>query len=219
MRNFYRILFSALTALLPYGCGITNRRPINGDNWNTNVSLGDTPYKIIGKVTGHSQSSYVFGFGGVSSRALYSSARENMIGSACLKDNQAIIYTNTTQSQSGFPPFFWTHEAVASGILIEFVDKDDNRTDASSGHAPTIPVTDSAAVETSASSRYDDNAAKTPVRYKNTSVVSLERDSIDDSYVIYNSQKTDDYVMISKDGRFGIADNDGHIIAPCKYDD
>ena len=161
MINFYRIFSVALLELLSNSCDITNRRSINSDNWNTNVSLGDAHYKIIGKVTGHSQSSYILGLGGTSSRALYSSAREDMIERACLKDNQAIIYINTTLSQSGFPPFFWTHEAVASGILIEFMDKDDNHTDTSLGYAPSIPITDSVTVETSAATRYDDNSVKT----------------------------------------------------------
>ena len=220
MRNLYRILFPTLLALLLSGCGFTRRLPSNGDNWNTNVNLGEVNYRIIGKVTGHSKSTYILGIGGMSGRALYSSARADMIKNAELKDNRAIIYSNTTESMSGLPPLFWQNEAVSSGILIEFTDKETDCSDKSECRTAEIPALDSVAVEAPAIAPHDDDAAtRTPQQQKTISAASPKQESIDDSYVIYDSKETDDYVIIAKDGKFGIADNHGRIIAKCKYNE
>lgn len=91
MKKSYGIAFSALLIALLSSCGITGRFPLNADNWNTNVTLNDARYRIVKTVTGHSGSTYVLGIGGMSGKALYSSARADMLKHARLKDNQAII--------------------------------------------------------------------------------------------------------------------------------
>lgn len=116
-----KIFFVLLSmATLMYGCGFTNRGALNNNLWNTQVSLDNVPYKMIGTVKGYSRSTYVFGIGGMSATSLYNSANSDMINHANLKDNQAIIYTTTVASRHGAFPLFWREEAVAYGILIEF---------------------------------------------------------------------------------------------------
>ncbi len=154
---------------------------------------------------------YVLGIGGMSGKALYSSARADMLKHARLKDNQAIIYTNTVVSTSGVPPFFWQNEAVASGILIEFLDGTDCAAESERQTAPN--ATEDSTRTAKVAAPYSD-AEKT----ENIAVSRSERPLIDDSHTVYNSNRTNDYVVIAKDGKFGIADKQGHIIAPCKYD-
>ena len=211
MKKSYGIAFSALLIALLSSCGITGRFPLNADNWNTNVTLNDARYRIVKTVTGRSGSTYVLGIGGMSGKALYSSARADMLKHAGLKDNQAIIYTNTVVSTSGIPPFFWQNEAVASGILIEFLDGTDSAAESERQTAPNATEDSTQAAEVAAP---HSDAEQTD----NIAVSRSERPLIDDSHTVYNSNRTNDYVVIAKDGKFGIADKQGHIIAPCKYD-
>jgi len=123
-KNMKRILFLMLTigamAFLS-SCGI-NMSTISNHNANeTQVHLTSNNFKVIEKINGSAEVSYVLIFGGLNKKQLYENAYSVMMDKANLKGGpRAVINIVTEESLNGFPPFYYTRTVTVSANVIEF---------------------------------------------------------------------------------------------------
>lgn len=86
----------------------------------TDVVLSQNNYRILDKVEGTSESTYVLGFGGCSEKSLKDNAVNDMFQKANLKDGQAIANITYTTSVKTILGIYTEMTVTAHGNIIEF---------------------------------------------------------------------------------------------------
>lgn len=116
-------IISAISAMLLFtSCGINTAYVLNSNQNSTQVHLRENNYKIIGRVSGSSEVSYIFMIGGMSKKQLYEDAYSAMMKDADLTSGSRAIINNFTEEQfSGFFPFAYTRRVTVSASMIEFI--------------------------------------------------------------------------------------------------
>lgn len=119
MRKF-KLLFAVLvSALLFVGCSVTSYPTKNVNLTQTNVVLQDNNFTIVKSVSAEASSSYFFGIGGVSKKALHDNAVANLTKEAGLVGSQALINVTVKSDTQFF--FIWSKTTYrAYGTVIEF---------------------------------------------------------------------------------------------------
>jgi len=121
MKNI--ILISAALCAMAFlsSCGI-NMASISNHNANeTQVQLSNNNFKVIDKINGSAEVSYVLIFGGLNMKQLYENAYSAMMDKANLKGGaRAVINVVTEERLHGFPPFHYTRTVTVSANVIEF---------------------------------------------------------------------------------------------------
>ena len=118
-----KILFMMAVALglLVSSCGITEQATQNVNELQTQVVLTEANYKVIGTATAELTQTYVFGFGGISKKALGQSAMSAMMKNADLQGGaRAIINANVEYDVVTYLGVFTKVTATATGTIIEF---------------------------------------------------------------------------------------------------
>ncbi len=116
------LLFLAFGSIaLLSSCGI-NFATISNHNANeTQVQLTSNNFKVLDKINGSAEVSYVLIFGGLNMKRLYENAYSAMMDKANLTGgSKAVINVVTEERIHGFPPFYYTRTVTVSGNVIEF---------------------------------------------------------------------------------------------------
>ena len=113
---------SVLLLLSATGCSLSSYMTQNQNQNQTNVVLSDDNYKIVKTVEATASSSYVFGIGGLSKKALMSNAVSELTKKANLTGSQALV--NVTVHIQNKIILVWNKKTVvAHGTVIEFTDR------------------------------------------------------------------------------------------------
>jgi hypothetical protein len=122
MKNI-RLVFAALSFIaLLSSCGINLSTIYNHNSNATQVELSSNNFKVVDKINGSAEVSYVLIFGGVNKKQLYENAYSAMMDKANLKgSSRAIINVVTEEQIGGVPPFFYTRTVTVSANVIEFI--------------------------------------------------------------------------------------------------
>jgi hypothetical protein len=103
-------------------CGINHAYVFNHNQNATQVHLGSNNFKVLDKVSGTAEVSYVLIFGGVNRKELYKNAYSEMVNSANLvSGSKAFVNVLTEEHIGGVPPFYYTRTITVSANVIEFV--------------------------------------------------------------------------------------------------
>jgi hypothetical protein len=103
-------------------CGINHAYVFNHNQNATQVHLGSNNFKVLEKVSGTAEVSYVLIFGGVNRKQLYKNAYNEMVNSANLvSGSKALVNVLTEEHVGGVPPFYYTRTITVSANVIEFV--------------------------------------------------------------------------------------------------
>ena len=115
------LLFMASLVFLN-SCGINHAYVFNHNQNATQVHLGSNNFKVLEKVSGTAEVSYVLIFGGVNRKELYNNAYSEMVNSANLvSGSKALVNILTEEHVGGVPPFYYTRTITVSANVIEFV--------------------------------------------------------------------------------------------------
>ncbi len=115
------LLFMASLVFLN-SCGINYANVVNHNQNATQVHLASNNFKVIDKVSGTAEVSYVLIFGGVNRKQLYKNAYSEMVNSANLvSGSKALVNVLTEEHLGGVPPFYYTRTITVSANVIEFV--------------------------------------------------------------------------------------------------
>ena len=120
-----KILFMMAIALglLVSSCGVTQQATQNINELQTQVVLTEANYKVVGTATAELTQNYVFGFGGISKKALGQSAMSAMMKNADLQGGaRAIINANVEYDVVSYLGIYTKVTATATGTIIEFTE-------------------------------------------------------------------------------------------------
>lgn len=121
MRFFLLVTAGACLFLLLGSCGINNALVLNQNQILTQVNLGEENFKVVDRVSGSAEASYVLIFGGRNKRNLYATAYGNMLDKAELNNrSKAVVNVLTEEHIGGFPPFFYKRTLTISANVVEF---------------------------------------------------------------------------------------------------
>ncbi len=116
------VLLSLIT-LLVSSCGVGSPSINNLSTSNTTIELNKANFKVVEHVSGTSTSTYYFGIGGFSNKALIDLAKSEMMESADLIGySKAIINVTTDVHRNFILPFYYKKTVTVSGYVIEFVE-------------------------------------------------------------------------------------------------
>jgi hypothetical protein len=102
-------------------CGVSNAFIFNVNSNATQVQLSQKNFRIIGKVKGSADVSYVLIFGGLNKKQLFNNAYANMMDSADLSTGSRTLANIVTEEHvGGVPPFYFTRTVTVSANVIEF---------------------------------------------------------------------------------------------------
>lgn len=121
MNILSRILALVALVALMSSCGI-NYALVEHQNQNaTQVKLSQNNYKVVERVSGTADVSYVLIFGGLKKKQLYSTAYSKMLEAAKLENSsKAVINVLTEEHMGGLPPFFTKRTLTVSAYVVEF---------------------------------------------------------------------------------------------------
>ncbi len=122
MKNILSISAAIFAMAFLSSCGV-NMATISNHNANeTQVQLSNNNFKVLDKIQGSAEVSYVFIFGGMNKKQLYENAYSAMMDKANLKDHpRAVINMVSEESIHGVPPFYYTRTVTVSANVIEFI--------------------------------------------------------------------------------------------------
>ena len=120
MKTIKSIVVAICAVLLVSSCGTSSNLTFNANLNQTNVVLSQDNFKVVDTVSTEVSSTYVFGIGGISKKALKANAVAELTKKANLIGPQALI--NVTVKQSGFTimGIYTKCIFVAEGTVIEF---------------------------------------------------------------------------------------------------
>ena len=118
-KHLSKIVMAVAAVLLLASCGISQNLTNNTNLQQTNVVLSQKNFHVVKNVEAEVSSTYVFGIGGCSKKALHNNAVAELTKKANLTGSQALV--NVTVKSSGKMVFFWSKLTIsASGTVIEF---------------------------------------------------------------------------------------------------
>ncbi len=122
-RNVLTLIGIALGISVLTSCGLGLATVQNQNQNSTQVHLSESNYKIVNRVKGSSEVSYVLIFGGKDKLQLYQDAHASMVEEADLgSGSRALVNLSTEEHIGGWPPFHYTRTITVSAHVIEFTD-------------------------------------------------------------------------------------------------
>lgn len=117
----FSIIAPALLAFFS-SCGVNAAYVLNHNENSTQIHLSSNNYKVVDKVSGSADVSYVLVFGGMNKKQLYENAYAEMVNAANLASgSKALANTVTEEHLGGVPPFYYTRTITVSAHVIEFI--------------------------------------------------------------------------------------------------
>jgi len=121
MKTALAVLMFSLLLMVSSSCGISSATYSNHNQNNTQVQLASNNYKVIDKVSGSAEASYVFLIGGTSQRQQYENAYSSMVDKANLVNApRALVHVVNEEHFRGFFPFYYTRRITFTAHVIEF---------------------------------------------------------------------------------------------------
>lgn len=105
--------------LLLSSCGISQNLTSNANLQQTNVVLSQNNFHVVKTVESEVSSTYIFGIGGLSRRALHDNAVAELTKKANLTGSQALINVTVKRSSMTFG-LYSKSTFYAEGTVIEF---------------------------------------------------------------------------------------------------
>lgn len=120
MKSIKALFVAVFAMLLVTSCGLSGNLTTNCNLNQTNVVLSQNNFQVLHSVKSEVSSTYVFGIGGISKKALKANAVAELTKKASLAGSQALV--NVTVKQSGFTVFGLYTKVIytAEGTVIEF---------------------------------------------------------------------------------------------------
>lgn len=113
MKKLLSLVFTAAIISLFSSCAF------HGGYMANSASLGRANFSYVHRhATGSATASYVFGFGGLAKNALIDEAKQNMLQSTPLADNQALA--NITVNMKG--SYFYVYNTVTCTVTADIVE-------------------------------------------------------------------------------------------------
>jgi archaellum component FlaF (FlaF/FlaG flagellin family) len=116
------ISFLVCITLICSSCGIYNGLTTNTNAHTTDVILSKKNFKVIARVKGSAQETYVFGIGGLTRKALIEEARTNMFSNMDIIGSSKAIINETVEIKSSYYFIVETQEVTVSAHIIEFTE-------------------------------------------------------------------------------------------------
>ncbi|MDH5396617.1 MAG: hypothetical protein OEX02_00615 [Cyclobacteriaceae bacterium] len=116
------ILFLAMASIALLGsCGVNAALMVNHNTNNTQVHLSENNYRVLEKVSGSDDVTYVLIFGGLNKKQLYQNAYAEMVEKANLTGgSRALVNIVTEEHAGGVPPFYIKRTITVSAHVVEF---------------------------------------------------------------------------------------------------
>lgn len=122
MKKFLNFYVSVMLIITISSCGVSHAFIFNHNQHATQVHLASNNFKVIDKVRGSEEVSYVLLIGGNTKKQLYANAYANMVNNAKLDGSKALVNVLTEEHVGGFPPFYFKRTITVSAHVIEFTD-------------------------------------------------------------------------------------------------
>lgn len=121
MRKLTVFFFVAVLAITFTSCGYNVANVINANTNSTDVELSSNNFKVVDRVAGSSDVTYILGIGGMSAQQLHDNAYSDMVKKANLTGNsRALANVLTEWHLGGFFPIFYTLTVSVSANVVEF---------------------------------------------------------------------------------------------------
>jgi len=116
------VLIILFLAALFSSCGVSSALILNHNQNNTQVQLASNNFKVLDKVIGTADVTYIFMIGGLNTRQLYENAYSAMMDKANLTgSSKALVNIVTEEHIGGVPPFYYKRTITVSAHVIEFI--------------------------------------------------------------------------------------------------
>lgn len=112
-----------LVAFLFHGCGIHTALMGNLTGNMTNVELSKKNFKVIERISGTSDATYIMGIGGLSHKALIEKARADMLKGTDLTGNaRAVVNVTVEEHLASYLIFYVKRTVTVSAHVVEFTE-------------------------------------------------------------------------------------------------
>lgn len=117
------IVATLISTTILSGCGIHQSMVANVNSNVTNVELNKKNFKVVERVSGSSNATYILGIGGLSNKALINKAESAMLSKASLNGSAKAIANVSTESHISLVfPFYFQKTVTVSGHIVEFTE-------------------------------------------------------------------------------------------------
>ena len=121
MKKLFTICaFLAATLSFTSCAGLASTSATNHNLTQTQVVLSDNNFKVIGQAYGEATATYICGVGGLSKKALYDNAINEMAKNAHLHGSQTLTNTTVHYSVKMITPFYVKTTCSATSNIVEF---------------------------------------------------------------------------------------------------
>jgi hypothetical protein len=116
--------FIIIVSFTIFSCrGLNGLYPLNTNNTGTEVQLNKKNYKVIKRVSGEANATYILGMGGLSNKHLIEQAKNAMYDNAKLEGGAKAIININAEIHDGVWTLLYVKRSVrVSGYLIEFTE-------------------------------------------------------------------------------------------------
>lgn len=112
---------TVILLMVTTSCGVSSAVYVNHNLSTTQVQLSSSNYKVIDKVSGSAEVSYIFLIGGTNQRQLYENAYADMVKKANLiNGSRALIHVVNEEHFRGFFPFYYARTITYTAHVVEF---------------------------------------------------------------------------------------------------
>ena len=119
MKKFLSICAFVAATLSLTGCvGVAST--VSNNLTQTQVVLSDNNFKVVGQAYGEASATYICGIGGLSKKALYNNAVNEMSKNANLYGSQTLTNTTVHYSVAMWTPFYVKVTCSASANIVQF---------------------------------------------------------------------------------------------------
>jgi hypothetical protein len=121
MKNIIVAFYALVSIIFLSSCGVNQSIITNQNQNSTQIHLATNNYKVVEKISGSSDVTYIFLIGGLKRKQLYENAYSAMMTKAnLLNSSKAVINLVTEEHVGGLPPFYVKRTLTVSGHVIEF---------------------------------------------------------------------------------------------------
>lgn len=120
MKAIKAIVLAVSAVLLVSSCGFTSNLTNNVNLNQTDVVLSQKNFEIVKTVSTEVSSTYIFGIGGLSKKALQANAVADLTKKAELKGSQALTNVTVKQSLQTYLGVYTKVTFLAEGTVVEF---------------------------------------------------------------------------------------------------
>ncbi len=121
MKKLMNLSVLIILLVILSSCGASNAFILNQNQNATQVHLASGNYRVVDKVRGSADVSYVLVFGGMKKKQLFANAYADLMNNADLTTgSRALVNMVSEEHIGGVPPFFYKRTVTVSANIIEF---------------------------------------------------------------------------------------------------